>query len=183
MCLSVISLVGYIKIHDSRPPSAPKGNSKFEILLVKIFSPKQKSKLNTSSYQKKTIFSSSRKQPMVPLDKGLQWVNVKQKLFRQIQAHSATIRDIQELFRHIQAYSESCVTPTCLEPWYIHKPGIFKTRSIFRTLAYSQSQYIQNSAIFKTLAYSNSEAYLEPCQTSAIKCFANLVNGYNYFNK
>ena len=47
--------IGYITgwvYQDSRqpPPSAPKGHSKFEILLVKIFSPKQKSKLNTFSY-------------------------------------------------------------------------------------------------------------------------------------
>ena len=58
-----MSLVGYIKV-----------NSKF----VKIFSLKQKEKSNTSSYYtQKTNFYSSRKQCMVPLDKGLQWVNVK----------------------------------------------------------------------------------------------------------
>ena len=39
---------------------------------------------------------------MVPLDKELQWVNVKQKLFRQIYAHSGIIRHIQEMFRHIE---------------------------------------------------------------------------------
>ena len=33
---------------------------------------------------KKTNFVSSRKQPLVPLDKGLQWGNVKQKPFRQM---------------------------------------------------------------------------------------------------
>ena len=31
---------------------------------------------------------------MVPLDKGLQYVNVKQNPFRQIQAHSGIIRHI-----------------------------------------------------------------------------------------
>ena len=38
-----MSLIGYIKIHSSQPPasSAPKGDSKFEILLVKIFGLKQ----------------------------------------------------------------------------------------------------------------------------------------------
>ena len=52
---------------------SPKGNSKVEALLVKIF-----------SIKKKSNFCFPRKQSMVPLDKGLQWVNVKQKPFRQI---------------------------------------------------------------------------------------------------
>ena len=73
-----ILLVGYMKIQG------PKGNSKFEILLVKIFSLKQKTKSNISSYYRKIKFYFPREQPMVPLDKGLQWVNVKQKPFRQI---------------------------------------------------------------------------------------------------
>ena len=40
---------------DSRPspPLGPKGNSKFEILLVKIFSLKQKTKSDTFSYYRK----------------------------------------------------------------------------------------------------------------------------------
>ena len=105
---------------------------------------------------------------MVPLDKGLQWVNVKQKLFRQTQVYSGIIRHDQELFMYIQAYSELCVTLSCLEPWYIQNPDIFRTRSIFRTLAYSQPLYIQNPGILRTLVYSKSEAYLEPCQTSTI---------------
>ena len=33
---------------------------------------------------------------MAPLDKELQWVNVKQKPFRQIQAHSGIIKRIQK---------------------------------------------------------------------------------------
>ena len=40
---------------------------------------------------------------MFPLDKGLQWVNVKQKPFRQIWAHLGIIK-------HIQAYLEPSVT-------------------------------------------------------------------------
>ena len=47
---------------------------------------------------------------MVPLDKGLQWVNVKQKPFRQIKAHSGIIRHIEALFRHAQTYLEPCAT-------------------------------------------------------------------------
>ena len=124
---------------------------------------------------------------MVPLDKGLQWVNVKQKPFRQIQAHSGIIRHIQELFRHIQAHLEPCVTLTCLKLWYIQNPDIFRTRSIFRTLAYSEPWYIQNHRIFRTLAYSKSEAYPEPCQTYTMNLLRKLLTAiiiftnYNYF--
>ena len=58
-----ISLVGYMKIQG------PKGNSKFEILLVKIFNLKQK-KSNIVATIKKSNFYSSSKQSTVPLDKG-----------------------------------------------------------------------------------------------------------------
>ena len=51
---------------------------------------------------------------MDPLDKGLRWLNVKQKPFRQFYPHSGKIRHIPELFRYIQAYSEPFVTLTCL---------------------------------------------------------------------
>ena len=34
-------------------------------------------------------------------------------------ACSGIFRHVQELFRNIQAYSESCITPASLEPWYI----------------------------------------------------------------
>ena len=58
------------------------------------------------------------------------------------------------------------------------------TRSIFRTLGYSQPWYIQNSRIFRTLAYSKSEDCSDPlCQTSAMERFAKIVNGCNYFCK
>ena len=52
---------------DSRclPPSAPKGNTKFEILLVKIFSLKQ-NKSNTSIYYRKNDILFLQ-QPHVPL--------------------------------------------------------------------------------------------------------------------
>ena len=82
---------------------------------------------------------------------------------------------------HIQTYSKPCVTLAYSEPWYIQNPDIFRTRSIFRTLAYVELWYIQNPLIFRTLAFSNSEAYSEPCQTSTMKHFAKIVNGYNYF--
>ena len=82
-------------------------------------------------------------------------------------------------FRHnqtypgiIQVYSahlESCVTLTYLKLWYIENPDIFRTRSIFRTPAYSKPRYIQYPVIFKTPAYSKSEAYSEPGHTSTMK--------------
>ena len=81
---------------------------------------------------------------MVPfLDKGLQWVNVKRKPFRQIQAYPGII----------QAYS-----------------GIFRTLcnpGIFTTLVYSEHRYIQNAVIFKiqdifrTLPNIYDEAFCE----------------------
>ena len=89
-------------------------------------------------------------------------VNVKQKPFRQIYAHSGIIRHIREFFRHIHAYLEACLTLTYLKLWYIQNPNIFRIRSIFRTPTYSQPCYIQNPAILRTLAYSKSEAYAEP---------------------
>ena len=42
---------------DTFPPTVPKGNSKFKILLVKIFSLKQKMKSKTSSYFRKNKFA------------------------------------------------------------------------------------------------------------------------------
>ena len=36
----------------------------------------------------------------------------------------------------ILAYLKECVTLAYLEPWYIQNPDIFRTKSIFRTLAY-----------------------------------------------
>ena len=55
---------------------------------------------------------------------------------------------------------------------HIQNPGLFKT------LVYSQPRY---SGTFRTLAYSKPDAYPEHCQTSAMKRFVKVVNGYNYF--
>ena len=109
---------------------------------------------------------------MVPLDKEMQWVNVKQKTFRQKKAHSGIIRHIEELFRHIQTYSKPNVTLAYLKLWCIQNPDIIHNQ-----------KHIQNPRIFRTLAYSEFEAYSEPCQTSTMKRFAKTVNGYNYFRK
>ena len=133
--------------------SASKGNRKFEILFVKIFSLKQKTNLTTSSYYRKCFFCSSRKQYMVLLDKRIQWVNVKQKPLRQIQAKSGISRNYSGIFKHIQKLVNSGI-----ESWYMQNPDI-SNRSIFRTRTFSQPWYIQNSGIFRALAYSKSEAY------------------------
>ena len=64
---------------------------------------------------------------MVPLDMELQWGNIKQKSFWQIQAYT-------HIFRHIPTYSGSCVTLAYSESWYIQNPGIFRITGIFGTL-------------------------------------------------
>ena len=66
------------------PVIAPEGNSKFEILLVKIFKlkPKIYQILSATTQKIKSFFF--KKTIFVFLDKALQWGNVKQKLFRQI---------------------------------------------------------------------------------------------------
>ena len=56
----------------SRPPAIdPKGNTKFEILFLKIFRLKQKINQILSATIKKINFLSERKQSMVLLGKGL----------------------------------------------------------------------------------------------------------------
>ena len=103
-----------------------------------------------------------------------------------IQADLGTFRQNQEYPGIIQTYSgifKTLCNPGIFKPWHIQNPDIFRTRSIFRTLAYSQPWYIQNHRIFRTLAYSKSEAHSEPCQTSTRKRFAKIVNGYTYFRK
>ena len=115
---------------------------------------------------------------MVHLDKGLQWVNVKQKPFRQIQAHSGIIRHIQELFRHIQ---NLVLTLTYSKLWYIENIDIFTTRSIFRTPAYSQpwsiqNRYIQNAGILKILGIFRALSHI---YSEALIIFTN----YNHFRK
>ena len=72
MYLFGLSMVGYsISRFTASGTSAHKGNSKFEILVVKILSLKQKTKSNAPScYRKNQIFTLQ--ENMVPLDKGLQ---------------------------------------------------------------------------------------------------------------
>ena len=68
-----------------------KDNNKFEILIAKIISLKQKASQILSATIEKINFFLSRKQSMLPLDKVLQWRNVKQKpsgRFNNIHAYS-----------------------------------------------------------------------------------------------
>ena len=96
-----------------------------------------------------------------------------------IQVDLGIIRHNQPYSGIIRAYSEPCVTLAYLELWYIQNPGIFRTRNICRNLVYLDSRYFQNADIFKTQGIS----YSEPSQTSRMKSFARIVNGYNYFHK
>ena len=83
-----------------------------------------------------------------------------------IQTDLCTSRQNQAYPEIIQVYSDIFKTlcdPAYLAPWHIQNPDICRSRSIFRTLAYSQIWYIQNPRIFRTLAYSKFEA--EPSQT------------------
>ena len=88
---------------------------------------------------------------MVPLDKEFQWMG---------ECKTTAIQKNIGTFRHnltypgiIQAYLKPCITLTYLKLWYIQNPGIFRTRSIFRTPTYSQPWNIQNPVIFRMLKY------------------------------
>ena len=95
-----------------------------------------------------------------------------------IQTDLGTIRHIQELFRLTQAYSEPCVTLAYLKSWYILNDDIFRTRSIFRTLAY------HNPGTFRTPVYSERWHIQNPRHIqNPVKRFAKIANGYNDFRK
>ena len=83
---------------------------------------------------------------MVPLDKKLQWVNVKQK-------HPDRYRHIQTLWSISRNYSgifQTLSNPGIIRAVVYPNPDISKTRNIFRTLLSSKTRYIQNSGIIKT---------------------------------
>ena len=84
------------------------------------------------------------------------------------------------IFRHNLVYPEIIQAYSGIFK-YLCNPEIFRTRSIFRNMVYSQPWYIQNPRMFRMLLYSKSEAYSELCQTSAMKHFAKIDNGYDYF--
>ena len=154
--------IEYIKIHGPWS-SAPKGNSKFETLLVKIFILKnKKNKSNTFSYFRTNQILSVQESSLWVLQTRECNGNCKTRAvqadlgtFMHITAYSDIFRGIaryiQDLFRHIHAHSEPCVTLTYLERWYIWSPGIF------RILLQSEPCYIHS----------------KPCQTSTMECFRN----------
>ena len=86
----------YWVYQDSRPqaPSAPKGNIKFDILLVKVFRLKQKTKLNISSYYRKIKFLLFKKNVWG----SFRWQTTMSK------CKTKAIRTDLGTFRHNQAY-------------------------------------------------------------------------------
>ena len=164
-----ISLVRY----DSKPPapSDPKGNSKFETLLVKIFSRKAKS--NTCSYDGKNLIYFPRKHSMVPLDK------------KAIQKTLGTFRHNQTHPWIIQAYLDILITMctlTYLKLWYIQNLNIFRTRSIFTTPAYSQPWYIRTQLYSERCRYIQNLRHIQNLVLH-LQWSVNYFHGYHYFHK
>ena len=75
---------------------------------------------------------------------------------------------IHKLFTDIQEHSEDYVTLVYSEPWHIQNKRPY-------LLAYLEPWYIQNICIFRTLGYSEREAYTQPCQTSAMDRFIEIM--------
>ena len=98
----------YWVCQNSRPP-APKGNSKLEILLVKIFNLKQKTSQTLPAtiekikfcLFKKTVYGSFKQWITMGRHKT-KAIQADLRIFTHIQAYSDITRYIQELFRHIQ---------------------------------------------------------------------------------
>ena len=162
---------------DLQPPapSAPKGNNKFEILLVKIFSLKPKNKSNTfHSYRKNQILFLQENSAMF-----IQTINfVEISITTRSTGRFRHIQEYSHIFRHILTYSgifrKNQTYPGIIQAY----SGIFRTLcnlGIFRTLVYSKPWHIQNPGIFRT------RGYFESCQTSTMECFAKILNSYNYF--
>ena len=105
---------------------------------------------------------------------------------RIIQAYSVIIRTLcnlayfMKLLMLLLVLIVSCIFGTFLYPesWHVQNQKHIQNPSIFTILIYSEPWY---PSIFRMLAYSKPEACLEHCQTSEMKRFVNVVNGYNYF--
>ena len=111
---------------------------------------------------------------MIPLDKELQRVNVKQKPFRQIKVHSGIIKR----------------NHNPVQTWHIQRRGISRTLIYSKPETYLEPWYNQNPGILKTLAYSKPKAYSDifyvkylRCQTSTMKRFLKRVNRKQFRNK
>ena len=121
-----------------------------------------------------------------------------------IQTYLGTFRHNQAYPRIIQAYSV-IIRILCNLAYFLKLLMllVLKVSCKFRTLIYPESWHIQNQkhiqnpdtltilvyseprypGIFRTLAYPKPKDYPEHCQTSAMKRFVKVVNGYNYFCK
>ena len=115
---------------------APGLQSPKVILLAKILVSKQKTNQIFIATSEKIKFHLFKKTAYGSFGQGLAMETCKTKA---IQAYSDIGRHIKVLFGHIQAYSESFVTLTYLEPWYIQNPGIYAEPE-----ANSEPWYIQN---------------------------------------
>ena len=82
------------------------------------------------------------------------------------QAHSGISRNYSSIFRQTLCNTGIFRTVVYPEPWGIQS-----------------EKHMQNPGIFTILPYSKSEAYSELCQTSTMRHFAKIVNGYDYFWK
>ena len=140
---------------DSRSPAVgPKGNSKFEILLLQIFSLKPKKK-QVKYFQplQKTILGSfilgftMRKCKAKAVQADFQ--------VRNYPAYSGIFRTLcsPNIFR----------TLVYLDPWHIQNQKHIQNRGAFRTLAYSESWCIQNPGIFRAPSNSYHASF---CQNS-----------------
>ena len=127
----------YLKMvsQDLQPlaPSNPRDYNKFNILLVKVFSLKQK----TNQILPATIEKKNQILSLQPLE-------------------------YSGIFRNIQAHSEPCVSLAYSKPWHNENQRQFQNTHIFRTLAYSEFQYIQDPGILRTTGIFRTPAYLEP---------------------
>ena len=105
-----------------------------------------------------------------------------------IQAYSVVIRTLRNLAFFIKLLMlllvliVSCVFRTLVYPesWHIQNQNHIQNPGIFTILVYPEPWY---PGMFRTLAYSRPGAYPEHCQTSAMKRFVKVVNGYNYLRK
>ena len=133
----------------------PKGNSKFEILLVKILSLKQKLNQILPVTTEKIKFCLVNKQPRLQVYKGLQ--RKKKKKSHQI--------GIFIILQHVQAHSDICKCKQAYPKIIQAYLGISRTLcdpSIFRTPIYSEGFHIENQRHIQTLVYSKPEACSEP---------------------
>ena len=58
-----------------------------------------------------------------------------------------------DVSRHNQAYPEPCVILANSERGYIQNAGIFRTRGIFKNLAYPEPWYFQNQRYIQNLRH------------------------------